>query len=222
MSDSASPGNGSQGAWSPGFYPDGQGNERFWDGQGWTEQVRPLAQSAERSEAYPAAGQSAAYGASGPSGNGAAGDARGTSRKKWPWIAGGLAAVVIGGVAIGSQGGKDEPQTAATQTVTSPASKAQSTSEATDTSTSESATTQEQPTTTEESPSPSPSEVASRTPEGKLTVLGAGTFAVGSKIPVGLYDVTAAKGEQGNFFVTGSDDYNEILGGSDLGLAKCG
>ncbi|MFC6714936.1 hypothetical protein [Branchiibius cervicis] len=32
--------------------------------------------------------------------------------------------------------------------------------------------------------------------------------------------MTAAKGEQGNFFVTGTDDYNEILGGSDLGVSK--
>lgn len=30
---------------APGWYPDGQGNERYWDGLAWTEQIRPPAQA---------------------------------------------------------------------------------------------------------------------------------------------------------------------------------
>jgi len=36
---------------------------------------------------------------------------------------------------------------------------------------------------------------------------------------VGLYDVTPAPGQSGNFIVNGTDSYNEILGGSD-GVAR--
>jgi hypothetical protein len=42
--------------------------------------------------------------------------------------------------------------------------------------------------------------------------LGAGTFTGGTDVAVGLYDVTTGAGQSGNFIVTGTDSYNEILG----------
>jgi len=51
--------------------------------------------------------------------------------------------------------------------------------------------------------------------EGKAVTLGAGTFKVGTDVAVGLYDVTAGAGQSGNFVVQGTDEYDEILGGSD-------
>jgi len=49
--------------------------------------------------------------------------------------------------------------------------------------------------------------------KGKVTTLGAGTFTGGKDVPVGLYDVTPGAGQSGNFIVTGTDSYDEILGG---------
>lgn len=42
--------------------------------------------------------------------------------------------------------------------------------------------------------------------------LEAGTFTGGQDVAVGLYDVTGGAGESGNFMVSGTDSYNEILG----------
>jgi hypothetical protein len=50
---------------------------------------------------------------------------------------------------------------------------------------------------------------------GKATTLGAGTFTGGTDVVAGLYDVTPGAGQSGNFVVTGTNSYNEILGGSD-------
>jgi hypothetical protein len=50
---------------------------------------------------------------------------------------------------------------------------------------------------------------------GKATTLGAGTFTGGTDVAPGLYDVTAGTGQSGNFIVTGTNEYDEILGGSD-------
>ncbi|HXA33344.1 MAG TPA: hypothetical protein VNV87_13890 [Acidimicrobiales bacterium] len=59
---------------------------------------------------------------------------------------------------------------------------------------------------------------AGRQVKGTQVTLGAGTFAGGQDVAVGLYDVTPAAGESGNFSTTGPDSYNEILGGdSSLG-----
>jgi hypothetical protein len=46
--------------------------------------------------------------------------------------------------------------------------------------------------------------------------LGAGTFSGGTDVAPGLYNVTAAPGESGNFFVNGTDTYNEILGANGI------
>lgn len=60
-------------------------------------------------------------------------------------------------------------------------------------------------------------EPGERVVQGEETTLGAGTFTVGSDIPAGLYDVTAASGESGNFITSGG--INEILGG-EYGVTK--
>jgi hypothetical protein len=42
--------------------------------------------------------------------------------------------------------------------------------------------------------------------------LAAGTFAAGTDVIPGLYDVTTVSGQTGDFVVDGPDQYNEILG----------
>lgn len=46
---------------------------------------------------------------------------------------------------------------------------------------------------------------------GKETTLGAGNFVGGKDVPAGLYDATAP-GQSGNFIVSGTNTYDEILG----------
>jgi hypothetical protein len=58
---------------------------------------------------------------------------------------------------------------------------------------------------------------AGRKVQGTAVTLGAGTFAGGKDVAVGLYDVTTAAGQSGNFIVTGTDSYDEILGADGLG-----
>jgi TM2 domain-containing membrane protein YozV len=50
---------------------------------------------------------------------------------------------------------------------------------------------------------------------GTVTTLGAGNFNGGTDVAVGLYNVTTLSGQSGNFIVTGTDNYDEILGVSD-------
>ena len=64
-----------------------------------------------------------------------------------------------------------------------------------------------------------PAKPAERQVTGTAVTLGAGTFTGGQDVKAGLYDVTAP-GQQGNFQVSGADEYNEILGGADLGVPK--
>jgi hypothetical protein len=47
---------------------------------------------------------------------------------------------------------------------------------------------------------------------GKAATLAAGTFAAGKDVIPGLYDVSSAGGQTGDFLVNGPDQYNEILG----------
>jgi hypothetical protein len=49
------------------------------------------------------------------------------------------------------------------------------------------------------------------------TTLYAGTFKVGEDIGAGRYVATPGPGQSGNFIVSGSNTYNEILGGSSIG-----
>jgi hypothetical protein len=53
---------------------------------------------------------------------------------------------------------------------------------------------------------------ATRQVTGKLSILGSGSFTGGKDVAVGMYDVTPGDGQSGNFMVSGSDSYNEILG----------
>ncbi len=68
-------------------------------------------------------------------------------------------------------------------------------------------TTSNKPQTTKTSSAP-----AKRQVKGTAITLGAGTFTGGKDIAVGLYDVTAPAGQSGNFIVSGTDSYNEVLG----------
>lgn len=63
-------------------------------------------------------------------------------------------------------------------------------------------TTQAKPTST----------ITARHVTGKATTLGAGSFTGGKDVADGLYDVTTASGQSGNFIINGTDSYNEILG----------
>ncbi len=47
---------------------------------------------------------------------------------------------------------------------------------------------------------------------GTTVTLGAGTFTGGTDVAPGLYNVTPGPGQSGNFIVSGTDTYNEILG----------
>ena len=62
------------------------------------------------------------------------------------------------------------------------------------------------------STSNAPATPATRQVKGTAVTLGAGTFTGGQDVAAGLYDVTAAAGQSGNFIVNGTDSYNEILG----------
>lgn len=57
-----------------------------------------------------------------------------------------------------------------------------------------------------------PAKPAERQVKGTAVTLGAGTFTGGKDVAVGLYDVTPGAGQSGNFIVSGTDSYNEILG----------
>jgi len=47
--------------------------------------------------------------------------------------------------------------------------------------------------------------------------LGSGDYTGGVDVATGLYDVTTGPGESGNFIVTGTDSYNEMLASSGSG-----
>jgi len=49
---------------------------------------------------------------------------------------------------------------------------------------------------------------------GTAVTLGSGTFTGGTDVAAGLYDVTTGVGQSGNFMVSGTDSYNEILDSS--------
>lgn len=72
------------------------------------------------------------------------------------------------------------------------------------------------------SATPTPAaKVAVRKVTGTAVTLGAGTFTGGKDVAVGLYNVTPGSGQSGNFIVTGTDSYDEVLGVSDgLGVPE--
>lgn len=85
----------------PGWYPDGAGGERWWDGRAWTDQQRPSGpQSTPAPQQYGAGGyEQSGYGqgayGQGAYGQGAYGQAQAPKRSKGPLIALAAAAVVV-------------------------------------------------------------------------------------------------------------------------------
>lgn len=71
-------------------------------------------------------------------------------------------------------------------------------------------------TSTTVTPTTTPATPTARTVQGKAVTLGAGNFNVPASVEPGLYNVTAGAGQSGNFIVTGTDSYDEILGGSSV------
>lgn len=111
-------------------------------------------------------------------------------RKTNKYIIGGFVLFVII-VAAASGGSKDKTTNSSTTASTTPAAQTQSNT----------AQTAKAP--------------ATRQVTGTATTIGAGTFTGGKDVQDGLYDVTTAAGQSGNFMVSGTDSYNEILGDAD-------
>ncbi len=121
--------------------------------------------------------------------------------------------VVIASATSGSGKGTGGTTVAAATGATGGTSPSSSTAPSATTAPAASTTTTTAPTTT--------TTVPHRVVTGKRTTLGAGNFAVGQDIPAGLYDVTAAAGQSGNFIVNGADSYDEILGTAEgMGIPK--
>ena len=113
-------------------------------------------------------------------------------KKWWAWVIAAVVLIVI--IAISANSSKKNTNTSATIATTA----APATTAPTPVTTAAPATTAPPP--------------AGRQVKGTLVTLGAGTFAGGKDVAVGLYDVTPPAGESGNFSTTGPDSYNEILG----------
>lgn len=95
-----------------GWYPDGSGQQRYWDGSTWTAHFAPLtAPDAAPTEVlspavgvtHQADGQVAAVATLAPA----------KKKKKWPWIVGGAAAVILLFGIIGSLNGAGDKDVAA-------------------------------------------------------------------------------------------------------------
>jgi hypothetical protein len=72
--------------------------------------------------------------------------------------------------------------------------------------------TTQAPTTT--TLAPTTTTVPTRQVKGTAVTLGAGSFTGGKDVADGLYNVTPGAGQSGDFIVTGTDSYYDILGGS--------
>jgi hypothetical protein len=101
-------------------------------------------------------------------------------------------------------------------------SSANSSKTKTATSTPTNSTASQSATTNTQQPAKAASAPPARKVTGTATTLGAGTFTGGKDLAVGLYDVTPGAGQSGNFIVTGTDMYDEVLGtdSSDGGVPK--
>jgi hypothetical protein len=96
-----------------------------------------------------------------------------------------------------------------------------STDTGTKTTSTKSASAKSNKTSAASKPKPSPTAATRDNSTAKLTTLGAGSFTVGSDIPVGRYVITAPVGDNGNLQGSTSDDpaaINEVLG-SAAGLS---
>jgi hypothetical protein len=188
-----------------GWYPDGTGQTRYWDGQQWGATQPALATP-------PAAPTPPSATPTPPSRP----PQKHKKQKKHlgRWIGlGGLALIVlIVIIAIATSGSGQPKKTAAGSTAPGPT-----------------ATGQPKPTTIS---SPATAKTSAAKPTGptrdnagaRLTTLGSGTFTVGTDIPPGRYVITAAAGETGNISASTDDDpvaIDEVLGTADgLGVAS--
>ena len=103
-------------------------------------------------------------------------------------------------IAVAAGGSKNNPNTLATTTT----SAARAPTAATATTALAQHATQSAPPTT--------AAIPSQQVRATLVTLGAGTFTGGKDVVAGLYNVKPGAGQSGNFIVTGSDSYNEVLG----------
>ncbi len=110
-----------------------------------------------------------------------------------------VAVAVTAVVALGASGSTTKSGSGSTGTVAPQATAAAGTAAKSNATT--------QPPTT-----PTPTTIPARRVTGKAVTLGAGTFAGGTDVAAGLYDVTPGAGQSGNFIVSGTDSYDEILG----------
>lgn len=62
---------------------------------------------------------------------------------------------------------------------------------------------------------PTTTTIPARRNTAVAVTLGAGNYTGGEEVAAGLYNVTAGPSQAGNFIVTGTDSYNEILGNVD-------
>lgn len=119
-------------------------------------------------------------------------------------IAAAVGIIVLALILIGVAGGKSTPKTASASSATS---------DTTTPSVTATATTAPATTTTT-TPAPTTTTLPARVVSGKAVTLGAGNFSSPADVAPGLYNVTAASGQSGNFIVSGRPSYDEILGGS--------
>jgi hypothetical protein len=119
-------------------------------------------------------------------------------KRGWAWGIAPVVLIVI--IAVAAGGSKNNPNTLATTTT----SAARAPTAATATTALAQHATQSAPPTT--------AAIPSQQVRATLVTLGAGTFTGGKDVVAGLYNVKPGAGQSGNFIVTGSDSYNEVLG----------
>jgi hypothetical protein len=108
---------------------------------------------------------------------------------------------------------KNNPKTNDNNLATTTATTAKTTPKSTATTASTAQSTKSTTTTSKATP-------PQRQVKGTAVTLGAGTFTGGTDVADGLYDVTAGAEQSGNFMVSGTDNYNEILGPNDPSLSQ--
>ncbi len=135
-------------------------------------------------------------------------------KKWWIWAIAAVVLLAIGGSA--AAGSKKNTNASATSTTSAPprtgAPASTTTTYHASATTTHPAPTTAPPAPATTSPAPTTTIPAGRHVQGTAVTLGAGTFTGGKDVAGGLYDITPGAGQSGNFIVSGSDSYDEILG----------